>query len=315
MRKSGFDKEISALLESNKELTVSDFFEAYPGAPAATVYSKIRSLMRRGILSQTGHGRYLAIRKPKYEVPVTNWMLEVNKHLIDQCEGVSHCIYECGGNLYVEAAKSDLPRVLDCLKLHSRKVVLLKDAKAFPSVLEGYIIVGVLVSDAPVMDESGISTPSIEKMLVDNLTDKRKDEKSRQFAFQKAMEIYPVNVDRMKRYAARRGVKEELTVSLTSLDMKRMEMFSSVQKYLASIPVLRAWVFGSFARGEETPESDLDLLVDFDHSNNLSLLDIIHYKNHLEGLIGREVDLIENGYLRPFAVPSAERDKYLVYAR
>ena len=315
MRRPSFDKEISALLESNKELMVSDFFEACPGAPAATVYSKIRSMMQRGVLSQTGHGRYLAIRKPKYEVPVTNWMLEVNKYLIDQCEGVNHCVYERSGNLYVETAKCDLLQVLDCLKLHSPKVVLQKDAKSFPSVLEGYIIAGTLVSDAPVMTESGISIPSLEKMLVDSLANNGEDGKSRQFAFQRAMEVYPVNVNRMTRYAARRGVKEELTVSLGSLDTKRMDMFSAVQKYLASIPVLRAWVFGSFARGEETPESDLDLLVDYDKSNNLSLLDIIHYKNQLEGLIGREVDLIENGCLRPFAVPSAERDKYLIYAR
>lgn len=315
MRKPGFEKEISALLESGRELTVSDFFEACPGAPAATVYSKIRSLMQRGILSQTGHGRYLAVRKPKYEVPVTDWMLAVNEYLIDQCDGVNHCVYERNGNLYVEAAKSDLPRVLDCLKRHSPKVVLQKDAKAFPSVLEGYIIVGALVSDAPVMEDSGISVPSLEKTLVDKLANKSEDERSRQFAFQKAMEVYPVNVNRMKRYAARRGVKEELAASLTSLDTKRMEMFSTVQKYLASIPVLRAWVFGSFARGEETPESDLDLLVDYDKSNNLSLLNIIRFKLDLENIIDREVDLIENGYLRPFAVPSAERDKYLIYER
>lgn len=315
MRKPGFDKEISALLESDKELTVSDFFEACPGAPAGTVYSKIRSLMQRGVLSQTGHGRYLAVHKPKFEVPVTDWMVEVNEYLTDQCEGVNHCVYERSGYLCVEAARSDLPQVMACLKRHSPKVVLQKDANAFPSVLEGYIIVGALVSDAPVREESGISIPSLEKTLVDSLANKREDGKSRQFAFQKAMEVYPVNVNRMKRYAARRGVKEELAASLTSLDTTRIEMFSTVQKYLASIPVLRAWVFGSFARGEETPASDLDLLVDYDKSNKLSLLNIIRFKLDLEKIISREVDLIENGYLRPFAVPSAERDKYLIYEK
>jgi hypothetical protein len=35
----------------------------------------------------------------------------------------------------------------------------------------------------------------------------------------------------------------------------------------------------------------------------------------LESLIGREVDLVQNGFLKPFAVPSAERDKYLIYER
>ncbi|MBP5316976.1 MAG: nucleotidyltransferase domain-containing protein [Bacteroidales bacterium] len=92
-------------------------------------------------------------------------------------------------------------------------------------------------------------------------------------------------------------------------------MFSSLQRYLSGIPVLRAWVFGSFARGEETPESDLDLLVDYDWSSSLSLLDIVRFKLDLEKRLGREVDLVENGYLKPFAQPSAEREKYLVYEK
>lgn len=280
-----------------------------------TVYSRIRGLVREGKLSQAGRGLYRPVHKPKFEVAATEWMLRVNDWLVEDCEGVDHCIYEKEGNLYVETCKDEIPRVTDCLKQHSAKVVKLKDAKAFPAALEGYIIVGALVSDAPVLSEENYSLPSLEKILVDNLSQKGDNEKTRQFAFQKAMEVYPVNVNRMKRYAARRGLKEELSTSLLALDNERMTLFSAMQKYLASIPVLRAWVFGSFARGEETPESDLDLLVDYDPSSHVSLLDIIRYKKKLEKLIGRDVDLVENGYLKPFAIPSAERDKYLVYER
>ena len=280
-----------------------------------TVYSRIRCLLREGKLSQAGRGLYRPVHKPKFEVAVTEWMLRVNGWLVDGCEGVDHCIYEKGGNLYVETYKGIIPRVTECLKQHSAKVIRQIDAKAFPAVLEGYIIVGALVSDAPVLTEEDFFLPSLEKILIDNLSRKGENVKARQLAFQKAMEVYPVNVNRMKRYAARRGLKEELSTSLLALDNKRMEMFSVMQKYLAGIPVIRAWVFGSFARGEETPESDLDLLVDYDPSSNVSLLDIIRYKKKLEKLTGRDVDLVENGYLKPFAITSAERDKYLVYER
>ncbi|MBO6081884.1 MAG: nucleotidyltransferase domain-containing protein [Bacteroidales bacterium] len=92
-------------------------------------------------------------------------------------------------------------------------------------------------------------------------------------------------------------------------------MFSSLQNYLSSIPVIRAWVFGSFARGEETAESDLDLLVDYDKSEKISLFDIVGYKLEMEKIAGREVDLVENGFLKSFAVPSAEKDKYLIYEK
>ena len=39
------------------------------------------------------------------------------------------------------------------------------------------------------------------------------------------------------------------------------EMIPKIQQYLASQPIEKAWLFGSCSRGEETPKSDVDLLV------------------------------------------------------
>ena len=102
---------------------------------------------------------------------------------------------------------------------------------------------------------------------------------------------------------------------IRSLNQERLQMISTVQKFFRESAVTKAWVFGSFARGEETPESDLDLLVDYEKESRLSLLGVIRYKLDLEKGIGREVDLIENGYLRSFAIESANHDKYLIYER
>ena len=309
-----FEKALSSLLESDGELTAADFLAACPGASAASVYSRIRALRMRGVLSQAGRGRYRVVRKPGYAVPVTDWMREVNAYLIDNCVGVDHCISQSGDNLLVEVARPDLSRVDDCLKERYGKVVRKKDADRFPARLDGYVLVGVLVSDAPVVRSDGCPVPSLEKSLVDSLC--REANGTGMPDFQRAMEVFPVNVDRMHRYAARRGVSEELEHRLRELDADRIELFSRVQRFFSrSDLVSRAWVFGSFARGEETAESDLDLLVDFDSERKVSLLDILRQKRELEKLIGREVDLVENGFLKPFAVSSAERDKYLIYAR
>lgn len=85
--------------------------------------------------------------------------------------------------------------------------------------------------------------------------------------------------------------------------------------YFATQPVLKAWVFGSFARGEETPESDIDILVQYDDGARISLLTISHMMGELERSTGRRVDLIEDGCLMPFAIESANRDKQLIYER
>ena len=61
--------------------------------------------------------------------------------------------------------------------------------------------------------------------------------------------------------------------------------------------VRKAGVFGSVARGEATPESDIDLLVDA--PKDISLLDFIHIMHELEDVLGRKVDLAEYDAIKP----------------
>ena len=97
--------------------------------------------------------------------------------------------------------------------------------------------------------------------------------------------------------------------------MSTQAMTQIIANYFKTQPVLKAWLFGSFARGEETPESDVDILVQYDDTAHISLLTISHMMGELERSTGRRVDLIEDGCLMPFAVESANRDKRLIYER
>lgn len=92
-------------------------------------------------------------------------------------------------------------------------------------------------------------------------------------------------------------------------------MKQTLAEYFKTQPVLKAWLFGSFARGEENPESDVDILVEYDKDARISLLTISHMMGELEKSTGRRVDLIEEGCLLPFAVESTNRDKQLIYER
>lgn len=108
----------------------------------------------------------------------------------------------------------------------------------------------------------------------------------------------------------------KLTVlSLLLLDMSEA-MIDIIRDCFATQPVLKAWLFGSFARGEETPESDVDILVMFDHENaSVGLMQYCHIMNELSDRIGRNVDLVEDGTLLPFAARTANQDKKLIYER
>ena len=98
--------------------------------------------------------------------------------------------------------------------------------------------------------------------------------------------------------------------------MSTKAMIQLIADYFKTQPVLKAWLFGSFARGEETEDSDLDILVEYDKNARISLLTISHHMmGELEKSTGRRIDLIEDGCLLPFAVESANRDKVLIYER
>jgi predicted nucleotidyltransferase len=61
--------------------------------------------------------------------------------------------------------------------------------------------------------------------------------------------------------------------------------------------VRRAGIFGSTARGEARPDSDLDLLVEFEEGR--SLLDLVDLRLVLEDLLGREADVVTYASLHP----------------
>lgn len=93
-------------------------------------------------------------------------------------------------------------------------------------------------------------------------------------------------------------------------------MLEKIRSFFASQPVNRAWVFGSYSRGEQTPDSDVDILVDFDREHaTIGLFEYVRMINQLRILTGKEIDLVENGSLLPFADESVQKDKLLIYER
>ena len=91
-------------------------------------------------------------------------------------------------------------------------------------------------------------------------------------------------------------------------------MTKTIAEYFKTQPVLKAWLFGSFSRNEQTPDSDVHIIVLLDKSRPIGLK-FFGMWNDLEELLGRKVDLVSEGTLLPFAQESAEKDKILIYER
>ena len=87
---------------------------------------------------------------------------------------------------------------------------------------------------------------------------------------------------------------------LDTIHAKRDEIYAIARKHKAE----KLWVFGSVARREERPDSDVDFLVQF--KNGASLFDQGGMSYHLGQVLGRGVDVVDYGIL--------QREPYFAYA-
>ena len=184
--------------------------------------------------------------------------------------------------------------------------------------LHDFILVKPLISESPVYMEDGVLVPELEKLLVDRDADKEYaalGDNTIQTEFQRAFELYPVNISRLLRYAGRKGKKEEIRNRVERIDKQRVSVVRTIQEFFRQEPVQRAWLFGSFSRMEERQDSDIDILIDLDRSVSMGLLQYAGMINRLEGRLGRKVDLVASGSVKPFARDSINSDKVLIYER
>lgn len=96
--------------------------------------------------------------------------------------------------------------------------------------------------------------------------------------------------------------------------MSTQMMNLAIANYFKTQPIVRAWLFGSFARGEETPMSDVDILVQFDNEG-VSLMKHAAMICDLEKILDRTVDIVPENAIRPRVRESIDQDKKLIYER
>ena len=73
-------------------------------------------------------------------------------------------------------------------------------------------------------------------------------------------------------------------------------------------------VFGSHARGDARPDSDVDFLVEFQGGAPVGLLEYAALMRELSTLLGRKVDLVSKKALKPLIRDSVIREVHLAYA-
>jgi predicted nucleotidyltransferase len=131
--------------------------------------------------------------------------------------------------------------------------------------------------------------------------------------------------NRMKAVAAARGEKlQDLVGGLIERFLEDAERkppaLADVLRCLRSLApslwsrgVTSLWVFGSVARGEARPDSDVDLTFEFAPDANPSLFEIGRIKQEVETALGRSVDIGERSAMTPRVAASAAHDLVQVF--
>ncbi len=84
-----------------------------------------------------------------------------------------------------------------------------------------------------------------------------------------------------------------------------------ITEILKKNDAIKVSIFGSFARGEEREESDIDLLVEF--ASKKSLLDVIRIERELTESLNRKVEIVTEKAISPYMISSIKNEMVTIY--
>lgn len=93
--------------------------------------------------------------------------------------------------------------------------------------------------------------------------------------------------------------------------MDKEKIFEKIVQILKNEGVGKIAVFGSYIRGEEKPESDIDIIVEF--SERKSLLELVRIERELSEVLGIKVDLLTEKSISPYLIDTIRKEMEVIY--
>jgi uncharacterized protein len=96
--------------------------------------------------------------------------------------------------------------------------------------------------------------------------------------------------------------------------LTKEQIENAIKVFFADKPVKKAWLFGSYARGDADEKSDVDLLVDFDKSKRGGMEYFI-WPEELSLMLNKKVDVVSHKWMNRHIKPYIEKDMVVIYER
>ncbi len=87
-----------------------------------------------------------------------------------------------------------------------------------------------------------------------------------------------------------------------------------IKRYFAGVPVRKAYLFGSYSRNEAKQGSDIDILIELDHSQPIGM-QFFTFQYELEDRLHMKVDLVSSEGISHYIRPLIDKEKILIYDR
>ena len=205
------------------------YLESKDEAVKPTVSWYLTKLTETGQLLRIGHGRYTKCTKTQFVITPTKKQCGIVKKLKKNFPAAHFCIYDGGvispllhhlsaNNItYLETDREAVTAVFNYLRDNGVKAYLRPSRDLIYNYIDmsqPAIFVKPLITESPVTECNGVYVPTLEKLLVDLRKDRDffyLQDSEGDNILRNAYALYAVNQSRLLRYAARRGVREEIS--------------------------------------------------------------------------------------------------------
>lgn len=217
---------------NNKKLTKTEFVLAikkdFPSWSGNTINMYLSQLKKDGIIHNPSRGIYELGSSESFKPPITPTLRKFYNKIHKQYPFVNCCVWNTSWindlmrhqpfktYTVIEVEKEAAEQIFNSFNENLKNIFLNPDSEIFEryiSYTDEAIIVKNLISEAPIEKADKIIVPTLEKLLVDMLVDTQlfaAQQGEIDFIFRTALEKYPINRLKMKRYAMRRNRESEL---------------------------------------------------------------------------------------------------------
>lgn len=219
---------------------VVDFLhEVAPELTDKTISWRIHQLKEKELITYVSRGVYSFVMKEVWTPELTRWSTRLRNLVREASPEAGLCIWHSGflnewascpdshQYTFIEVERSAMESAFDALTALSKKVFLNPDSafvERYILPLEESIVVRPLVSEAPLLELKGVTTSSLEKVMVDLMVDELFfrpvfSEEKTTLVLKQAVSRFQVSQSRMLRYAGRRNQRAKVYNRLQELEL------------------------------------------------------------------------------------------------